>query len=184
MSNIVVKGTAFWSSLSRPNQLNDKYTVDIGHLDGDTVAAIKATGAKVTAWSRNLEKTEDKDPDKGNFVTVQSKYPPTIKDGAGTLIQSKVNDEVVLAPFNIGNGSILKLKCHAFDWTFKAKKGTSLGSNEIMILKLIAFEDDSLEPEENAYVLGDDVETVSNAGDDVVGGEASAGANLEVVELD
>ena len=125
---MIVRGTAQWASVFEPNNLSGKYQVDI-------CKNLKAVGIDV-------KKGEGDKADKGDFITAKSgKYKPNVMDRK----KNKWDEDTA-----IGNGSEIKASIKPYEWTFKGKSGVSPGLNSLMVLSLVAYdEDDELEAEDD-----------------------------------
>lgn len=132
---MIVRGTAQWASVFEPNNLSGKYQVDICQLDKMTIKNLKAVGIDV-------KKGEGDKADKGDFITAKSgKYKPNVMDRK----KNKWDEDTA-----IGNGSEIKASIKPYEWTFKGKSGVSPGLNSLMVLSLVAYdEDDELEAEDD-----------------------------------
>mgnify|MGYP003145991365 CR=1 FL=1 len=146
---MIVRGTAKWASVFEPNEMSQKYQVDICNLDKDTIKQLKKVGLDVKTGEGNKE-------DQGSYITAKaSKYAPRVLNNLG---------EVMDGSSLIGNGSKIKASITPYSWNFKGKTGVSAALNSLMVLKLIAYGGgDVLEPE---GVGGDDSLFDSAGGDE------------------
>ena len=127
---MLVRGTSMWAKVFEgyPNALSGKYQVDICNLDKNTVAELNNVGVNVKS-----------DPEKGDFVTAKGVFAPKVFDASKQIWDVKKA---------IGNGSTIKVSAKPYDWTFKGKSGVGLGLNQLMVVKLVEYSLDELEPEE------------------------------------
>ena len=120
----VVQGKAYWAKLSTPDQMSEKYQMDVCNLSDITIASLKKHGVK----------PKNRDDERGEFITARSKFDvPVInrdKEGMnGTLI---------------GNGSDVKVKVgFNKDHPMVSQSGTSMYLNKVMVTNLVVYEADS-----------------------------------------
>lgn len=126
--SFVLSGTAFWSHHSKVNEMSGKFQIDVS-IDDKNKALLESKGIKIKNKDADL-KSKGKAL-QGNFVTLVSKFMPTVIDAKKQII----ND-----PLLIGNGSQVNIKTHAYDWSFKGKTGKSLGLDVIQIKTLVSVE--------------------------------------------
>lgn len=120
MSNV----TLFWAFVARQNEMSGKYQVDISQLTQKQVEGLSAMGVSVA----------NKGDDRGFYVTCKSEYPIDVYDTEGSVVRGDT----------VGNGSKANIVVTPYEWTFKGKKGVSLGINKVVITEL------------NEYSSGDD----------------------------
>jgi hypothetical protein len=124
----VVEATLYWANLIRKNEMSGKYQVDIGNLDKVAVKKLEGLGLTIKT---DANKDDDDKPRKGRFVTAKSNYPIKVMFKPG--IESVEAD-------TIGNGTLAKVKVHAYDWKFKTKVGTSAGVTKLQVTDLKVYE--------------------------------------------
>ena len=138
---MIVRGTAMWPRVFEgyPNELSQKYQVDVCHLDEDTVSELEDVGVSIK-----------NDEDRGNYITAKATRPPRVMDAAK---RSWSSDNL------IGNGSTIKISAKPYEWQFKGKSGVGLGLNQLMVIEHVEYaQDDELEAEEVPFDEEDDVE--------------------------
>jgi hypothetical protein len=140
----IVKGTLFWAFLAKHNPMKPgKYTVDLGNLDKEAVAALKKLGlahrvkedkpkdgyrAEGDKFVSDDEDKPDK-PNRGTFITLQSGFKPTVVNN----FKQEVDPEIV------GNGTVADVMVNAYEWVFKGTKGVSGGFNAVVVRDLVSF---------------------------------------------
>ena len=139
---MIIRGTAQWASVFEPNEMSDKFQVDICNLNKDYVKALKDVGIEV-------KKGTGEKADKGNYITAKSgKYAPKVLDRAGNVMDGSVL---------IGNGSEIKVSINPYEWSFKGKSGVSAGLNSLMVTKLVEYgPSEELEPEDDEIPFDDE----------------------------
>ena len=141
--SMVIKGTAEWVDVHKPNDMSKKYQVDICQLDKATVKMLKDVGLNVRKEDSEKKKM------KGHFIVANTKRLPKVMDAAKNIWPSDIK---------IGNGSTVKCSVVPYDWVYKTKSGTSLSLKSLMV---IDFKEDTgnqdgdedLEAEEDGFVL-------------------------------
>ncbi len=126
--SFILSGTAFWSHHSKVNEMSGKYQIDLS-VDEVNKKLLESKGIKIKNKDADLK--EKGRALQGNFVTLVSKFIPTVIDAKKQII----ND-----PILIGNGSQVNIKTHSYDWSFKGKTGKSLGLDVIQIKTLVSVE--------------------------------------------
>lgn len=127
---IPVKVDLYWAFLSEPNQMSEKYQVDLCNLSKEAVKRLMDMGMDV--------KNDPKKPDQGFFVTAKSKlYPILAVDEKGNKIDAKV-----------ANGSKGVAFIKPYEYTFKGKKGVACGVSKIVITELIEYKPEGTTLEE------------------------------------
>lgn len=134
---VLKKVTLFYPALATPNQMSDKYQVNIGGLTDEHIKALKEMGVDA---SQIKEPQKFDDPKKqeiadaqGKFIVARSEFPVKVVNG-----KKKDIDETVIK--TIGNGSVANVQLNSYDWTFKGKQGTSAGLQQVMLLKHVKYE--------------------------------------------
>lgn len=118
---IKIKGTVFWASVNKVNQMSGKYQVDISELSEAAVKALEAMG--ITALHKDTQ---------GFYITCKSNHEIFVVDPDGDRITS-----------DIGNGSKAVCLISPYEWKFKNKKGVSPSLKKIVITDLIEFKSDN-----------------------------------------
>ena len=127
---VKVKATIMWCFHNKPNEMSNKFQVDLCNLSDNAVKALESLGLEV-------RKREDK-PEKGFYITCKSTVPMKVFDASG-------ND---LSTVAIGNGSTATAVVGAYEWSWKNKKGVSPSMTKLVIDSLVAYEADAEEAEE------------------------------------
>lgn len=123
----VVKGILYWANLKEVNEMSGKFQVDVGGLSDAAVDAIQEMGISVN----------NKQDERGNFITCKSKNPIRAYDPSG---------EEITAP--IGNGSLAKVGLSFYDWTWKNKEGRSPSIVKLIVTELEEYESIDLTDED------------------------------------
>jgi len=141
----IVRGTLYWAFLAKYNPLKPgKYTVDLGDLTKESVAALKKLGLghciKVDAPKPGYTVSGDKyvsdddgkadKPMRGTYLSLQSGFKPTVVDNYKREVEAET----------VGNGTVADVMVNAYDWMFKGKPGVSGGFNAIVIRDLVTFQ--------------------------------------------
>ena len=116
-----------WAAIHKPNEMSGKYQMDITGLSKEAVKELKGLGVDVKEGGK-----EDK-AQWGHWVTAKSNY--ALKP---ELLVSK-SKQLMPDGTELGNGSVCNVAVHTFDWTFKTKKGTSVGFDAVQVLELVEF---------------------------------------------
>jgi hypothetical protein len=129
---MIVYGTAFYPNLFQPNQMSNKFEMNIGQLDKDAIRDLKGAGLDIKTGEGNKE-------DHGEFITAKSGRPIRVVDAAGNpWDESRA----------IGNGSLIKASVNPYDWNYRGKSGVGAGLNSVMVLEWVEYAGtDELEPE-------------------------------------
>ena len=118
---VKIKAEVQWCFHNKPNEMSNKYQVDLCNLSEGAVKALESLNLEVRS-------REDK-PEKGFYITAKSNIPIKVFDSEG-------ND---LADVAIGNGSKAVALVSSYDWTWKNKKGTSASFKKMFIEHLQAY---------------------------------------------
>ncbi len=133
----VVSGRAFWTCHETVNKESGKYQMDLS-LDAETAKRLKDQGYTVRTEGdgkgADPAKYTGTENDRGQYITLKSQYAPKLVDAKKNTIPTGLK---------IGNGSTVNVMTHAYDWTFKNKKGRSLGLDAIQVLSLVEYSDKS-----------------------------------------
>ena len=146
--NMIVKGVAEWACVHSPNQLSNKYQIDICQLDKKDIKTLEDRGVTVKNGSGDKA-------GKGSYVTAKTVRPPKIMDAAKNTWPSTIM---------IGNGSTVKCSVTPFEWVFQKKSGVSVSLNAVMVLD---FKDAGMSSvdldSEDGFVLDDlEIGTLGN----------------------
>jgi len=112
----------------QPNNLSNKYQVDVCNLSSEVVKQLESYGIPIK-----------NDEERGSFVTAKAIRPPRVMDASKRLWDDTI----------IGNGSTIKISAKPYDWTYKGKSGVSLGLNQLMVVNLVKYEMEELDAEES-----------------------------------
>lgn len=127
---IPVKVDLFWAFLNEPNQMSEKYQVDLCNLSKEAVKKLTDIGIEV--------KNDDRKAEQGFYVTAKSKmYPILAVDKDGRKIEAK-----------IANGSKGVAFIKPYEYSFKGKKAMGVGVSKIVVQDLIVYEKDSVSDED------------------------------------
>jgi hypothetical protein len=119
MENVVkLKADIMWAQLDKPNDLSNKYQVNLCNLSDAAVLALEELGIAVA------EKEGQ-----GRFITCKSANPIKAFDADG--------DEIV--GVKVGNGSKAKAVINPYEWKYKNKKGVSPSLRKLVITELIEY---------------------------------------------
>lgn len=116
--SVKIKADVMWAQLDRPNELSNKYQVNLCNLSEAAVVALEEMGISV--------------PEKegqGRYITCKSANP----------IKAFDNDGVELAGVKIGNGSKAKAIITSYEWKYKNKKGVSPSLKKLVITDLVEY---------------------------------------------
>jgi len=138
LSNVKVAATVNFPSLTRPDQMSGKYSVQLGNLSSRAVEALEELGAGV--------KFKDDSYNRGHFIECKSKFPidnskfNTVLDDAG----------LPMDPDLIGPGSKVEVLLKPYDWSMGGKSGVGFRIIKLVVKELAAVEaaseaDDSME---------------------------------------
>lgn len=120
--------TLFWASLRQPNPMSGKYQTDLCQLSEKTVEKLTEMGVDVS----------NKGDDRGFFVTCKSQYPIDAYNADGSPVT-----------VNVANGSVGDVVVTPYSWSFRNKKGVSLGISKIIVTDLIEYaSEDNMDDED------------------------------------
>jgi len=127
---MIIRGTSMWARVleGQPNNLSNKYQVDVCNLSSEVVKQLESYGIPIK-----------NDEERGSFVTAKAIRPPRVMDASKRLWDDTI----------IGNGSTIKISAKPYDWTYKGKSGVSLGLNQLMVVNLVEYEMEELDAEES-----------------------------------
>jgi hypothetical protein len=125
---IKLKADIMWAFLDEPNQMSEKYQVDLCNLSEGAVTALEDVGIEVK-----------RKEDKGFYIVAKSKkFPIRTETSDGNGVNCKV-----------GNGSKGVAWIKPYAYTFKGKAGVSPGINKLVITDLIRYEADESALDDN-----------------------------------
>jgi|TARA_R110000737_G_C14344719_1_gene443977 hypothetical protein len=125
-----VEGTAYWASLSRPNEkFEPMWRIDLA-LDDDTAAQFAKEGFTLgeTTIDGDTVKNIIKFKRKVSKNNGDKNQPPMIVDGA-----KKPLDKIV------GNGSKVVVMYKSYDWNYKGKTGKGLDLQAVQVKELVEY---------------------------------------------
>ena len=127
----IVEGTAYWASITRPNEkFEPMWRVDVALSDKDA-EEFKSKGV-------NLKESVIEDKSVKNLVTFKRKVSKANGDrnSQPTLVdaEKKPLDKIV------GNGSKVKVMYKSYDWNYKGKTGTGLDLQAVQVVDLIEYQ--------------------------------------------
>ena len=132
LSPFKVKADIMWAFLDTPNQMSERYQVDLCNLSPEAIERIESAGIDVK-----------KKDEKGFFIVATSKnYPIKTEMSDGSTINAKV-----------GNGSKGVAGVKPYKFTFRGKDGVSAGINKLVITDLIEDNGVSSDELEDAETL-------------------------------
>jgi hypothetical protein len=133
LSPFKVKADIMWAFLDTPNQMSERYQVDLCNLSPEAIERIE-----------DLQGIDVKKKDeKGFFIVAKSKnYPIKTEMSDGSTINAKV-----------GNGSKGVAWIKPYKYTFRGKDGVSAGINKLVITDLIEYNGASADELEEAETL-------------------------------
>jgi hypothetical protein len=146
----IVEGTAYWASITRPNEkFEPMWRVDVALSDKDA-EEFKSKGI-------NLKESVIEDKTVKNLVTFKRKVSKANgdKNSQPTLVdaEKKPLDKIV------GNGSKVKVMYKSYDWNYKGKTGVGLDLQAVQVVDLIEYqpkEDFSVEKSSNGVDIKED----------------------------
>jgi|TARA_R110000787_G_scaffold114648_3_gene224448 hypothetical protein len=125
-----VEGTAYWASLSRPNEkFEPMWRIDLA-LDDDTAAQFAKEGFTLGETTIDGETIKNiiKFKRKVSKNNGDKNQPPMIVDGA-----KKPLDKIV------GNGSKVVVMYKSYDWNYKGKTGKGLDLQAVQVKDLVEY---------------------------------------------
>lgn len=118
LSPFKVKGDIMWAFLDTPNQMSERYQVDMCNLSPEAIKRIEEAGIDVK-----------KKDEKGFFIVAKSKnYPIKTEMADGSTVNVKV-----------GNGSKGVAWIRPYTYNFRGKDGVGAGINKLIITDLIEY---------------------------------------------
>lgn len=125
-----VEGTAYWASLSRPNEkFEPMWRIDLA-LDDDTAAQFAKEGFTLGETTIDGETIKNiiKFKRKVSKNNGDKNQPPMVVDGA-----KKPLDKIV------GNGSKVVVMYKSYDWNYKGKTGKGLDLQAVQVKNLVEY---------------------------------------------
>ena len=126
----IIEGTAYWASLTRPNEkFEPMWTIDLS-VDEKSANELKEQGIKVgeTTVDETTIPNIVKFKRKCSKANGDKNTQPTLVDGAKQPL-----DKIV------GNGSKVKVMYRPYDWNFKGKKGKGLDLQAVQVMDLVEY---------------------------------------------
>jgi len=132
---IKVAATVSFPSMTRPNQMSGKYSIQLSNLSDAAVEKLEELGISV--------KFKDDAYNRGRFIECKSSFPidnskfETVVDDAGLPLDSN----------KVGPGSKVEALLKPFDWTMGNRSGTSPRLMKLVVREIAKAEslEDSFE---------------------------------------
>jgi len=146
----IIEGTAYWASLTRPNEkFEPMWRIDLA-VDDATAEDFKSQGISVG-------ETVIDEQTISNIVRFKRKVSKANgdKNTQPQLVDASKNplDKIV------GNGSKVKVMYKPYEWNFKGKKGMGLDLQAVQVIDLVEYtprEDFEVEQSANGVDIKDD----------------------------
>jgi hypothetical protein len=125
-----IEGTAYWASLTRPNEkFEPMWRIDLA-VDDNTATDLAKEGITLgeTVIDGNTIKNVIKFKRKVSKANGDKNQPPSIVDG-----QKQPLDKIV------GNGSKVVVMYKSYDWTYKGKTGKGLDLQAVQVKNLVEY---------------------------------------------
>lgn len=125
-----VEGTAYWASLTRPNEkFEPMWRIDLA-VDDNTATDLAKEGITLgeTVIDGNTIKNVVKFKRKVSKANGDKNQPPSIVDG-----QKQPLDKIV------GNGSKVVVMYKSYDWNYKGKTGKGLDLQAVQVKNLVEY---------------------------------------------
>jgi len=130
---IKLRADIMWAYLDTPNEMSNKYQVDLCNLSAAAVKALEGMGIEV--------RTKD---DKGAYITCKSQNPIRAYDESGLEMTGVI----------VGNGSKAIAVIGSYSWTWKNKEGVSPSLKKLVIEELVSYEEpDAVTVDDNDEIL-------------------------------
>jgi hypothetical protein len=126
----IIEGTAYWASLTRPNEkFEPMWRIDLA-VDDATASTFKTNGFAV-----GETKSDDK------VVSNILRFKRKVSKANGDKNQQPQLVDAEKKPIDkiVGNGSKVKVMYKSYDWNFKGKKGKGLDLQAVQVLDLVEF---------------------------------------------
>lgn len=150
-NNFVLPGTVYWAHVRKKNELSNKFQLNLKVSDRDA-KKLKELGVPVHSELKAGKQEDGSDNVlEGNFVVLKSDFEPDVVDSKKHKLPRSLD---------LGNGTKANIATHSFDWTFKKKKGTSLGLDGVQVLELVEF---NRRTALDAFAEEDGYETIESA---------------------
>ena len=125
-----VEGTAYWASLTRPNEkFEPMWRIDLA-VDDNTAVDLAKEGITLgeTVIEGNTIKNVVKFKRKVSKANGDKNQPPSLVDG-----QKQPLDKIV------GNGSKVVVMYKSYDWNYKGKTGKGLDLQAVQVKNLVEY---------------------------------------------
>ena len=125
-----VEGTAYWASLTRPNEkFEPMWRIDLA-VDDNTAEDLAKEGITLgeTVIDGNTIKNVVKFKRKVSKANGDKNQPPSLVDG-----QKQPLDKIV------GNGSKVVVMYKSYDWNYKGKTGKGLDLQAVQVKNLVEY---------------------------------------------
>ena len=125
-----IEGTAYWASLTRPNEkFEPMWRIDLA-VDDNTATDLAKEGITLgeTVIDGNTIKNVIKFKRKVSKANGDKNQPPSIVDG-----QKQPLDKIV------GNGSKVVVMYKSYDWNYKGKTGKGLDLQAVQVKNLVEY---------------------------------------------
>jgi len=131
----VLKGNAYWASITSPNTTFDSdgvWTIDVGNLDAKNKKIASNDGLII----------KNKGDDRGDFVTIKRKVRR--KDGNMNTAPDVVDAQKrKIIGTLVGNGSGVNVLYSTYEWEFGGKTGTSADLRAVQVTNMIPYNADA-----------------------------------------
>lgn len=126
----IVEGTAYWASITRPNEkFEPMWRIDLA-VDDATASEFQKQGFSVGETTINDETIKNiiKFKRKVSKANGDKNQQPQLVDA-----EKKPLDKIV------GNGSKVKVMYKSYDWNYKGKTGKGLDLQAVQVLDLVEY---------------------------------------------
>ena len=126
----IVEGTAYWASITRPNEkFEPMWRIDLA-VDDATASEFQKQGFSIGETVINDETIKNiiKFKRKVSKVNGDKNQQPQLVDS-----EKKPLDKIV------GNGSKVKVMYKSYDWNYKGKTGKGLDLQAVQVLDLVEY---------------------------------------------
>lgn len=126
----IVEGTAYWASITRPNEkFEPMWRVDLA-VDDATASEFQKQGFSIGETTINDETIKNiiKFKRKVSKANGDKNQQPQLVDA-----EKKPLDKIV------GNGSKVKVMYKSYDWNYKGKTGKGLDLQAVQVLDLVEY---------------------------------------------
>tara|TARA_R100000656_G_scaffold58924_1_gene45895 strand:+ start:198 stop:656 length:459 start_codon:yes stop_codon:yes gene_type:complete len=126
----IIEGTAYWASLTRPNEkFEPMWRIDLA-VDSQSAEDLKGQGITVAETTVDEKKIP-------NIIRFKRKVNKASGD-KNTQPQLVDADKKPLEKI-VGNGSKVKVMYKPYEWNFKGKKGIGLDLQAVQVLDLVEY---------------------------------------------